>query len=127
MRDKNNIHSICYQIKIKKAEILSPRSYNCSAITNLSFLEKARVLSNLGIQFPDNKGSSVFSKPESLQSHGSNTRATKALSFCTKDSMVVGICQAKKIKCKNHMYKIPVTGYDALRYGNMPWELYVHF
>ena len=91
--------------KNKKAEILSPRSSNCSAITNLSFPIKA----------------------ESLQSHGSNTRTTKALSFCTKDSMVVGICQAKKIKSKNHMYKLPVTGYDALRYGNMPWELYVHF
>jgi len=38
--------------------------------------------------------------------------------------MVVGICQAKKIKSKskNHMYKLPVTGYDALQDGNNVME-----
>ena len=85
---------------------MSPRSYNCSAITNLSFLEKVRVLLNLGIQFPDNKGSPFFSKGESLQVLGSNSRAIKALSFCIKDSMGPRICQGELKDFSGHSFKI---------------------
>ena len=82
-----------------------PRSSNCSAITNLSFPIKA----------------------ESLQVHGYNSRATKILSFCIKIAWEKGFVKQKLMKSKNHMYKLPVTGYDALRYGNMLWKRYVHF
>ena len=63
-----------------------PRSSNCSAITNLSFPIKA----------------------ESLQVHGSDSRAIKALSFYIKDSMGERICQAKANE-KQKSY-VQVTG-----------------
>jgi len=85
---------------------LSPRSYNCSAITNLSFLEKVRVLANLRIQYPNVQGSPFFSKAESLQVLGSNSRAIKALSFYIKDSMGPRICQGEIESSSGYSFKI---------------------
>lgn len=39
--------------------------------------------------------SASLEKPESLQVHGSDSRAIKALSFRIKNSMGAGSCQAK--------------------------------
>jgi len=44
------------RFKIKKPRYV-PRRYNTRAITNLSFLEKARVLASPQVQFPSNQGS----------------------------------------------------------------------